>query len=69
VAKFVSGLGELKARIRHGLFWLGDLSLSARLWFWDRVAGPLPETEDDRARRRSTIPIMVRRRAKWFRRR
>jgi hypothetical protein len=35
------------------LIWrLGDLSISARLWLLDRIAGPYPETEADRIRER-----------------
>lgn len=35
------------------LMWqLGDLSISARLWLLDRIAGPYPETEADRIRER-----------------
>jgi hypothetical protein len=41
-----------------------DLPLRARLWVYDWIAGPLPETEEDRVRRRSNIPIVLDRRSR-----
>ena len=48
--------------IRHLWWGLCDLPLTIRLWLADRIAGPLPETEADRIRRRSTILLVFRRR-------
>ena len=38
--------------LRRFLWWISDLPIIARLWLFDRIAGPFPETEADRIRER-----------------
>ena len=52
--------------LRDAWWWLCDRPLVLRLWLCDRLAGPLPETEADRIRRRSTMPIIPPRQRWWF---
>lgn len=49
------------------LDWLSNVRSRAALWLCGRIAGPLPETEADRVRKRSTIPLIIA--SRWRRQR
>ncbi len=54
-------------RLAKGCSWFAPPR--TKLWLNDRIAGPYPETEADRIRRRSMIPMVFARRRWWPRRR